>query len=60
MNKTTTIITASVVTGVVIGSAVGAIIKTTRKRKPKSLLKRSADLALEAVGEVFHGIAHIG
>jgi hypothetical protein len=61
MTKTSTAITASVVAGVVIGSAIGAIVKTTKKsKKPKSLFKKSATLAMEAVGEIMHNISAIG
>ena len=62
MSKASTVITASVITGVVLGSAIGAIVKATtaKKKKPKNLMKKSAELALEAMGGVLHGITHTG
>lgn len=59
LSKRNMSLTATVLTGVVIGTAMSIVVKSMlrSRKKPKSVLKRNADMALDAVCDVIHSLA---
>jgi len=59
LSKSNITLTTTVLTGVVIGTAMSIVIKSMirSRKKPKSVIKRNASMALDALCDVIHSVA---